>query len=91
MSNFDKLLAKVSECSRKKVAVAVAQDSEVLQAVQMAKEKNIADAILVGDEAKIKEIADERDLTMERVRQIKNTAILKLRKHPHINNLLNYF
>lgn len=33
MSNFDKLLAKVKECDRKKVAVAVAQDSEVLQAV----------------------------------------------------------
>ena len=62
MSNFDKLLAKVSECSRKKVAVAVAQDSEVLQAVQMAKEKNIADAILVGDEAKIKEIADSLNI-----------------------------
>ena len=57
MSNFDNLLAKVSKCDRKKVAVAVAQDSEVLQAVQAAKEKNIADAILVGDEAKIKEIA----------------------------------
>ena len=57
MSSFDKLLAKVSQCSRKKVAVAVAQDSEVLQAVQAAKEQNIADAILVGDEAKIKEIA----------------------------------
>ena len=43
------------------------------------------------DEKDIKQIADERNLTMERVRQIKNTAILKLRKHPHINNLLNYF
>ena len=57
MSNFDKLLAKVKECDRKKVAVAVAQDSEVLQAVREAKEQGIADAILVGDEAKIKEIA----------------------------------
>ena len=43
------------------------------------------------DEKDIKQIADERNLTMERVRQIKNTAILKLRKHPYINNLLNYF
>ena len=57
MSNFDKLLAKVAECDLKKVAVAVAQDSEVLQAVDAAKKQNIADAILVGDEAKIKEIA----------------------------------
>lgn len=43
------------------------------------------------EEKDIKQIAAERDLTTERVRQIKNTAILKLRKHPHINNLLNYF
>ena len=54
---FDDLLKKVSECSKKKVAVAVAQDAPVLEAVKAAKEKGIADAILVGDEEKIKEIA----------------------------------
>lgn len=62
MGNFDKLLAKVKECDRKKVAVAVAEDSEVLQAVRAAKEQDIADAILVGDEAKIKEIAASLDI-----------------------------
>lgn len=62
MGNFDKLLAKVKECDRKKVAVAVAEDSEVLQAVRTAKEQDIADAILVGDEAKIKEIAASLDI-----------------------------
>lgn len=56
-NSFDELIAKVSECEMKKVAVAVAQDSEVLQAVCEAKKKKIADAILVGDEAKMKEIA----------------------------------
>lgn len=62
MGNFDKLLAKVKECDRKKVAVAVAEDSEVLQAVRAAKEQDIADAILVGNEAKIKEIAASLDI-----------------------------
>lgn len=56
-NSFDELIAKVSECEMKKVAVAVAQDSEVLQAVCEAKKRKIADAILVGDEAKMKEIA----------------------------------
>ncbi len=56
-NSFDDLIAKVSECEMKKVAVAVAQDSEVLEAVRAAKEKNIADAILVGDKAKMEEIA----------------------------------
>lgn len=54
---FNDLLAKVSQCSVKKVAVAVAQDKAVLEAVKAAKERKIADAILVGDEAKIREIA----------------------------------
>ena len=57
MNNFDGLLEKISTCSKKKVAVAVAQDDAVLEAVQAAKERNIADAILVGDEDKIKEVA----------------------------------
>ena len=54
---FKDLLQKVYECDRKTVAVAVAEDEPVLEAVQAAKEKGIADAILVGDEAKIREIA----------------------------------
>jgi RNA polymerase primary sigma factor len=52
----------------------------------------LCEAFGIGTEEKdIKQIADERGLTMERVRQIKNTAILKLRKHPNINNLLKLF
>lgn len=54
---FDDLIAKVNSCEMKKVSVAVAQDEAVLEAVKAAKERNIADAILVGDEDKIKEIA----------------------------------
>lgn len=57
MNNFDSLLEKVKSCSTKKLAVAVAQDDAVLEAVQAAKERDIADAILVGDEDKIREIA----------------------------------
>lgn len=55
--SFNDLLAKVAECPMKKVAVACAQDDAVLEAVKAAKERNIADAILVGDEAKIRTIA----------------------------------
>lgn len=55
--NFDELLAQVSEIPTKKVAVACAQDDAVLEAVKAAKERGIADAILVGDESKIRTIA----------------------------------
>ncbi|WP_297630720.1 phosphate butyryltransferase [uncultured Clostridium sp.] len=67
--NFDELLSKVKSVKLKKVAVAVAQDEPVLEAIKSAKEKEIADAILVGDKKKIKEIADkiEMDLTQYEV------------------------
>ena len=57
--SFEDLFKELSHVEKKKVSVAVAQDSEVLLAVKAAKEKNIADSILVGDADKIKEIADE--------------------------------
>ena len=56
---FNEVIAKVKSCGMKKIAVAAAQDSAVLEAVKAAKEQGIADAILVGDEAKIKSIAAE--------------------------------
>lgn len=54
---FEEIIEKVKTCGRKKVAVSVAQDEAVLEAVRAAKERGIADAILVGDEEKIRGIA----------------------------------
>lgn len=65
MSSFDKLLAKVSECSPKKVAVAVAQDEPVLEAIREAKERKIADAILVGDKDKIAQVAAKIGMNLD--------------------------
>ena len=62
--NFSDLLSRVSACKKKTLSVAVAQDKAVLEAVKAAKERGIADAILVGDEAKIKEIAAELGMDM---------------------------
>jgi phosphate butyryltransferase len=63
--SFDDLLKKVNECSKKKVSVAVAQDKPVLEAIKLAKERGIADAILVGDEEKIREIAAEIGMNID--------------------------
>ncbi len=57
--SFEDLLSKVASCSLKKLSVANAQDDAVIEAVRAAKDRNIADAVLVGDEAKIKKIAEE--------------------------------
>jgi phosphate butyryltransferase len=65
VKNFDEVLLKVKSRQMKKVAVAVAQDEPVLEAVKAAKEQGIADAILVGDEAEIRIVAEKvgMDLT----------------------------
>lgn len=62
--NFSDLLSRVSACKKKTLSVAVAQDKAVLEAVKAAKERGISDAILVGDEAKIREIAAELEMDM---------------------------
>ena len=62
---FDEIISKVKECGKKTVAVSVAQDSAVLEAIREVREKGIADAILVGDEAKIREIAASIGMNLE--------------------------
>lgn len=57
IKNFDEVLEKVKSKSVKKVAVAVAQDEPVLEAVSDAIKRGIATAVLVGNETKIREIA----------------------------------
>ena len=76
MNNFSELLELVKKCDTKKVAVAVAQDDAVLEAVKAAKDANIADAILVGDADKIKEVAASisMDLTGFEIIDVKDTT-----------------
>ena len=57
ITSFAELISKVKECEKKKVSVAVAQDDAVLEAVAAARDQGIADAVLVGDKAKIEAIA----------------------------------
>ena len=62
--SFEELISKANQKTLKKVSVSNAQDEPVLQAVKAAKEQNIAPAILVGDEAKIREIAASIDMDL---------------------------
>ena len=63
--SFDDLLKRLSQVDKKKVSVAVAQDDEVLLAVKAAKERGIADSILVGDVDLIKPIAAEIGMNLD--------------------------
>lgn len=61
---YKDLLDKLANCPTKTVSVAVAQDEHVLRAVKAAKERKIANAILVGNEAEIRKIAAEIDMDL---------------------------
>lgn len=59
IKSFAEVLQKAKDQETKKVAVAVAQDKPVLEAIRDAKEQGIADAILVGEKSQIVAIAAE--------------------------------
>jgi phosphate butyryltransferase len=65
IKKFPEIIKTAREKGPKTIAVAVAQDLDVLLAVKNAKELGIADAILVGDSALIRQIAQENQIAIE--------------------------
>ena len=55
--NFDSMRLRASGLKRRKIAVAAAHDAEVLKTAEAARREGIADFVLVGDKAKIKELS----------------------------------
>ncbi|SKC35596.1 phosphate butyryltransferase [Maledivibacter halophilus] len=64
--NFDDVFKFAKERGPKTIAIACAQDAEVLNAIDEANKIGIADAILVGDKKKIQEIAKENKIEIEK-------------------------
>ena len=65
MKDFDALLRLVTKHPVRKVAVAVAQDTSVLEAVHEARKRDIAESILVGDEREIRKKAESRSIPLD--------------------------
>jgi len=59
LRSLTELLSYAREVGPKRVSVALAEDSEVLEAVDHARKEGIADCILVGNTDKMKSIAEE--------------------------------
>ncbi|MCD8392140.1 MAG: phosphate butyryltransferase, partial [Cloacibacillus porcorum] len=57
--NLDQLLVYAKEVGPKKISVACAEDAEVMEAVENARKAGIANAFLVGNADKIKEVTDK--------------------------------
>lgn len=65
IKKFAEIIKTAQTKGPKTIAVAVAQDLEVLLAVKTAKELGIADAILIGDSAAIRRIAQTNHLAID--------------------------
>ncbi len=64
--HFDDIIAQVKSIPMKKLAVAAAEDENVLEAVRKARRDGIANAILVGDADKITEIGKKLDMELDK-------------------------
>jgi len=65
IKHLDELLKAAQSQSKMRLAVAAAQDLDVLQSVADAKKYNIVEAILIGDVAKIEELAAEINMDLK--------------------------
>jgi phosphate butyryltransferase len=64
IKNFDQLMDEAKKRGPKTLAVAVAQDQDVMLAVENARKYGIVNAILVGDNLKISQIAKEENIDL---------------------------
>lgn len=73
IANFEQLIEEAQQQKTMKLAVAAAQDAEVLKAVDEAFELGIAEPILVGDRAKISELAGGLNIDVNKFEIIDRT------------------
>lgn len=75
VKNLKELLDAAKAQEKMKLAVAAAQDEDVLTAVVKAAEEGIVIPVLVGDEAAIKAIAKEHNLNIDQYRIVNETDL----------------
>jgi phosphate butyryltransferase len=64
ITSFQQLVEEVKSAKNRTIAVAVAQDLDVLEALCKARQANLADAILIGNRLQIETIAKENKLDL---------------------------
>ncbi len=67
ITSFAQMQEAVKNAPKRKISVAYAQDEDVLQAIKVAIDRGIAEAVLVGDEEKIIAIMDKIGLNTDSV------------------------
>lgn len=82
MKDFDTLLTLVENHHVRKVAVAAAEDPTVIQAAADAKEKNIAESVLIGNESAIREAAESASISLDGIPIVANPTPSKPSRPP---------
>lgn len=77
ITRLEELIQRAKEGSKRTLSVAVAQDKPVLEAVTEAVKLDIVDAILVGDEEKIKQICEEENYSLDNIKIVNEKDIIK--------------
>lgn len=77
ITRLEELIQRAKDGKKRTLSVAVAQDKPVLEAVTEAVKLGIVDAILVGDEAKIKEICKDENYNLDNIEIVNEKDIIK--------------
>lgn len=75
IKKLDDIMIKLKNDTKMRLAVAAAEDKEVLHAVFDAKKENIIEPILVGDVEKIKKITEELGISLDDVEVISTSSL----------------
>ncbi len=78
LNNFDKIIESAMKQPKKlKISVAVAQDEEVLVAVEEARKRGIVEAILFGDVQEIEKLAQDLEIDLKKYELIDERDMAK--------------
>ncbi|WP_035288425.1 phosphate butyryltransferase [Clostridium sp. KNHs214] len=77
ITRLEELIQRAKDGKKRTLSVAVAQDKPVLEAVTEAVKLGIVDAILVGDEPKIKEICKDENYNLDNIEIVNEKDIIK--------------
>lgn len=72
LKNFNELLKRLDTQKKKKIVVAMAQDSEVLLSLEKARSSGLAEAVLIGSKVLLEKIAEENELDLTNYEIINN-------------------
>jgi len=64
LKDFKQLLGLVGKRKKQRIAVAMAQDADVLLAIDAAHSAGLAEGILVGSKSKLQKIADAQQISL---------------------------